>query len=86
MIVVTEASGDEKSFPLWFDTMVLIMLRKKEHKIAMTQNESDLAAYHAALQKQGGQQAEERAVLKELNEQCDACRPCLGEDDTPGVG
>jgi len=34
MFLLTGASGDGKSIPLWLDTMLMHMLRKKEHQIA----------------------------------------------------
>ena len=48
MFILSGASGDGKSIPLWLDTMVMHMYRKKEHKIAMAKYKVDMDEYKIA--------------------------------------
>ena len=74
MFILTGASGDGKSIPLWLDTMVMHMLRKKEHQVAMKGYASALADYKAVMEGPSppDRPLEEPKAPKEVDELYDA--------------
>ena len=48
LMIITGATGDGKSIPLWLDTMTMHMYRKKEFKLAMKQYKKDMRSYNDA--------------------------------------
>ena len=45
MMLITGACGDGKSIPLWLDTMIMHMYRKKEYKLAKKKYDAEMKAY-----------------------------------------
>ena len=54
MMLITGACGDGKSIPLWLDTMVMHMYRKKEYQLALKQYDKDMKNYNDGLLEQAG--------------------------------
>eukprot|EP00959_Pyramimonas_sp_CCMP1952_P070446 1471429-Pyramimonas_sp.AAC.1 len=52
MMIITGATGDGKSIPLWLDTMIMHMYRKKEFKLAMAQYDKDMVKYNQLVDQQ----------------------------------
>ncbi len=52
MMLITGACGDGKSIPLWLDTMIMHMYRKKEYELSQKQCAKDLQTYSDKLQEQ----------------------------------
>ena len=50
LMLITGACGDGKSIPLWLDTMIMHMYRKKEYQLTKQQYDADMLVYNQLLE------------------------------------
>ena len=72
MFIFTGASGDGKSIPVWLDTMVMHMYRKKEFQLAMDLHKTQVTAFSLAEQDEAAPPMVEPQKPKEVDELYDA--------------